>query len=95
MYPIRATIISHGSSENMQALNRRLHWGKRGTVFEHDPRHVDVFVKELGPEHGNSVNTPTTHDVTESEAEPLDQAQHSKYRSQVARCLFLSQDRQT
>ena len=31
--------------------------------------------------------------VTESEAEPLDQAQHSKYRSQVARCLLLSQDR--
>ena len=30
---------------------------------------------------------------TESEAEPLDQAQHSKNWSQVARCLFLSQDR--
>ena len=62
-------------------------------MYQHDPSHVDVFVKKLGPERGHSVNTPTTHDVTESEAEPLDQAQHSKYRSQVARCVFLSQDR--
>ena len=34
-----------------------------------------------------------TYDVTEEELEPLDQVQHSKYRSQVARCLFFSQDR--
>ena len=33
-----------------------------------------------------------THDVTESEAEPLDRAQHCKYKPQVARCLFFSQD---
>ena len=39
------------------------------------------------------MQTPATHDVTESEVEPLDQAQHSNHRSQVARCLFLSQDR--
>ena len=62
-------------------------------MYQYDPRHVDVLVKGLGLEHGNSVHTSATHDVTESEAEPLDQAQHSKNRSQVARCLFLSQDR--
>ena len=39
------------------------------------------------------MQTPAMQGVTESEAEPLDQAQHSKYRSQVARCLLLSQDR--
>ena len=62
-------------------------------MCEHAPRHVDVVVKELGLERGNSMQTLATHDAIESEAEPLDQAQHSKYRSQVARCLFLSQDR--
>ena len=62
-------------------------------MYQHDPRHVDVFVKKLGPERGNSVNTPATHDVTDSETEPLDQAQHSKNSSQVARCLFFSYDR--
>ena len=62
-------------------------------MYQHDPRHVDVLVKKDGPERGISVQTPAAHDVTESEAEPVEQAQHSKYSSQVARCLFLSQDR--
>ena len=62
-------------------------------MYQHDPRHVDVIVKKLGLERGNSVNTPATHDLTETDEEPLDQAQHRKYSSQVARCLFLSEDR--
>ena len=62
-------------------------------MYQHDPSHVDVLVKKVGPERGNSVQTPAAHDVTESEAELLDQAQHSKYSSQVAMCLFFSQDR--
>ena len=39
------------------------------------------------------MQAPATHDVTGEEPELLDQVQYSKYRSQVARCLFLSQDR--
>ena len=40
------------------------------------------------------MQTPATPDVTEEEEpEPLSQDQHHRYRSQVARCLFLSQDR--
>ena len=63
-------------------------------MYQHDPRHVDVLVKDLGLEHGNSVQTPATPDATEEEeSEPLSQVRHHKYRSQVARCLFLSQDR--
>ena len=52
----------------------------------------DVIVKHPGREHGNSVQTPATHDVTEEELERLDLVLHSRYMSQVARCLFLSQD---
>ena len=53
-----------------------------------------MLVKDLGLEHGNFVQTPPTHDATEEEELlPLSQVQHSKYRSQVARCLILSQDR--
>ena len=66
---------------------------QRGIVYRHDPRHVDVLVKDLGLEEGNYVQTPATHDVTEEEPDPLDQVQHSKCESQVARCSFLSQDR--
>ena len=43
--PIKAKIISHGSPESIKALNRRLHWSKRGMLYQHNPRHVDVFVK--------------------------------------------------
>ena len=40
-------------------------------MYQHDPRHVDVLVKDLGLEHGNSVQKPATHDVT------LEQIQHT------------------
>ena len=90
VYPIKAKIISYGSSESIKTLNRRVRWVRRGIVYQHDPRHVDVLVKDFGLEHGNSVQTPATHDATvEKEPEPLSQVQHSKYKSQVARCLFL------
>ena len=65
VYRIKAKIISYGSSESINTLNRRLRWSRRGIVYQHDPRHVDVLVKDLGLEHGNSVQTPVTHDATE------------------------------
>ena len=61
-------------------------------MYQHDPRHVNVLVKDLGLEQGNSVQT-TTRDATSEEPEPSDQVQHSRYRSQVARCLFFIQHR--
>ena len=39
------------------------------------------------------MNTATPDVTEEEESEPLSQDQHHRYRSQVARCLFLSQDR--
>ena len=78
VYPIRTKLISYGSTESIKALNRGLHWRKRGIVYQHNPRHVDVLVKDLRLEQGNSVQTPSTHDVTEEEPEPLDQVEHSK-----------------
>ena len=94
VYPIKAKVISFGSSESIKTLNRRLHWGEEGIVYQHDPRHIDVLVRELGLENGNTVQTPAaTSTAEEEESEPLSQTQYHKYRSQVARCLFLSQDR--
>ena len=37
---------------------------ERGKVNQHDPRHVDVFMKDLGLGHCNSVQTPAVRDVT-------------------------------
>ena len=57
-----------------QSIEQKVTLGeKRGIVYQHDPRLVDVLVKELGLEQGNSVQTPATHDATEEEeSEPLD-----------------------
>ena len=75
--PIKAKFNSYGSSESINTLNRRLHWGRRGIVSQHDPRHRDVLVKDFGLEHGSSVQTPATHDATEEEEpEPLSQVLH-------------------
>ena len=94
VYPTKAKIIRFGSSESIKTLNKRLHWGKEGIVYQHDPRHIDVLVKELGLENGNTVQTPAAPNTAEEEeSELLSQTQHHRYRSQVARCLFLSQDR--
>ena len=93
VYSIKAKIISYGSPKRIKTLNRRLHWTKREIVYQYDLRHVDVLVKDLGLEHGNSVQTPATPDVMEEEeSEPLSQVQHQQYRSQVSRCLFLIHD---
>ena len=43
--------------------------GRRGFVYEYDPGHVDVLVKDLVLEHGNSVQTPAAHDTTEEESQ--------------------------
>ena len=94
IYPIKAKTMSFGSLKSIKTLKRRLQWGREGIIYQHDPRHVDVLVKDLGLENGNPVQTPATSDVTEEgEPKPLSQDQHRRYRSQVARCLFLSQDR--
>ena len=96
VYPIKAKVIGYGSSKSIETLNRRLHWWKRGVVYQHDPRHVGLLVKDLGLEHGNSVQTPATPDVTEEEeSEPLSQDQHHRYRSQVADVYFSVRTGQT
>ena len=65
VHPSKTKIISNGSSESIIALNRMLR-----LASQHDPRHVDVPVKDLGIEHCDSVQTPATYDATEEEPEP-------------------------
>ena len=40
-------------------------------VCQHDPRHVDVLVKEFGLESANAVQTPEADDAAEEISEPL------------------------
>ena len=87
-------VSNQSEDHRLRVTEKALHCAKRGIVGQHDPRDVDVLVKDFGLEHGNSVPTPGTLAVTaEEESEPLSQDQHRRYRSQVARCLFFSRDR--
>ena len=47
---IKKKIIGHETPKSIKKLHRRLHWGK-----QHDRKNVNVLVKDLGLEHGNSV----------------------------------------
>ena len=59
-------------------------------MHQHDPRHVDVFVKDFGLEQGNSVQTSPTHDVTERRAGA--DGPSSTQQIQVASCkMFVPQ----
>ena len=89
----KASIIGAGSAKSINALNRRICWRETGILYQHDPRHVDVLVESLGLEKGNTVKTPRVDDAKDENPVRLDPDQASKYRSHVARCLFLSQDR--
>ena len=92
VYPIKAKIIGYGSPKSIKTLNRRLHSRKRGIVYQHDPRHVDVLVKDLGLEHGNSVQTPATPDVTEGRVGTVESGSASQI--QVTGCqMFVPQSR--
>ena len=60
VYPIKAKVVGYESSESIKTFYIRLHWRRRGIIYQHDPRHGDVLVKDFGLEHGNSVQTPVT-----------------------------------
>ena len=60
---------------------------------QHDPRHVDFLVEGLGLENGNTVQTPIVDSMRDENPVWLDPEQLSNYKSHVARCMFLSQDR--
>ena len=89
VYPIKASIIWEVRQRVSKALTRRMCWGETGILYQHDPRHVDVLVESLALENGNTVQTPIIDDVKDENPVWLDPEQISKYRSHVARCLFL------
>ena len=70
VYPIKAKVISYGSSKSIKTLNRRLHWGERGIVSAHYGWDRDMRLRSQEPEevircsmclrggnHGSSVLT--------------------------------------
>ena len=77
--PVKTQINSHGSA---QSINRRVRWGKRVVVHQHDPRHLARWCEHVADD-----------DAASERSEALEPGQLSRHRPHVARCLFLSEDR--
>ena len=58
-------------------------------MHQHNPRHVHV----LPHKNIKKCVTPSADDTWSETSEPLEQEQFNKFRSHVAMCMFLSQDR--
>ena len=53
-------------------------------VYQLDPRHVDVLVKEIGLESANAAKTPAVDDAANENSEALEPEQSSRHGSHVA-----------
>ena len=79
-------------------LNRTVQWTDSGIVFESDPRHAEIVVKQLGLD-GNggrgskSVATPGIKEAIPEKSALLSRSQSGLYRSLVMRINYLAQDR--
>jgi len=83
-----------GTVQEMRHLNRILTWDSSGIVWEPDPRHVEVIIKELQVQR--AVTTPLVKekiDEVDEEEIPLDSEWKSAYQSYTMRLGYLSHDR--
>ena len=60
---IEARVIGHGSFEEHKKLNRRLREREQGVVCQHNPRRIDMIVKDFRLELGNYAQTSSEFDV--------------------------------
>ena len=76
----------------LRVLNRVLRWTSGGIRLEADPRHQEILVSD---EPGNAVLTPGIKGelIGDLAKESLNASETIDFRSEVARCNYLGQDR--
>ena len=77
--------------QQLSVLSRLVSWTASGIMFEADPRHVDLVLKESGLCNGSAVTSPLV------KAKPTDdwnRAEAARYRSLAMRIGHLSCDQQ-
>ena len=91
-----STILGPGTGEQkkMKYLNRVLEWTHTGITYEHDPKYVQIILKELGMLDSSIVNTPGVKDNTVQEDNPkLSDKESSIMRRVIAIMNYMSRDR--
>jgi hypothetical protein len=85
-----------GDLPEIRILNRILRWTPDAIVYEADPRHAEILVKEFGAD-GHAVRTPGIKGKAVEDApgqeELLDEAATKWFRSGAARANYLAMDR--
>jgi len=77
----------------VRVLNRVVRWTSEGIIYEADPRHAELLVRDLEAK-GVSVKTPGAKEEKSEEAdEPLGGEETSMFRSGAARANYLAMDR--
>lgn len=78
-------------------MNRIISWkGSQGSVYEADPRHIEIIIEQLSLKDAKEVTTPGTREegrIQQDDEEKLGSDQSSRYRAIVAMCNHLSLDR--
>ena len=84
-----------GDDKCIRILNSILTWSEHCLLYECDPRHAEILVKEVGMKVGEkgNVGTPGAKIEEEDTDKPLSADLATKYRSLAARANFMALDR--
>jgi len=78
----------------IRILNRLVQWTSGGIEYEADQRHAELIVADAGLNMASGQRaTPGVKANLDEASEPLNAEETTRYRSSVARAIYLSQDR--
>ena len=85
---------SREDDKSLKLLNRIVEWTPQGIAVEGDQRHAEIIVRDmqLGAS-SKSLSTPFDPADKADDEEQLSAAEATRYRANVARGNFMSQDR--
>ena len=97
-YPVKCKMLGPRAEDHNEivALNRTIAWTDKGIVYKPDPKHAAAIITELGVENCRSFHTTGSRDKMAEQREHdllLASQDVTRYRSCVARCNYLGQDR--
>ena len=80
--------------KSIRILNRIVTWTEEGIEYEADQRHVEIVAKDLQLKtQSRSVGTPAEKNPALGKTEKLEPNGATKYRANVARLNYVTQDR--
>ncbi len=97
-YPIKSNMLGPGEKDNREVtiLNRKIRWGQHGIEYFADAKHAKKVIEDMGVQGCkpvDSVGSKDTGNAKQNESTKLDSHAATQYRSCVARCNYLGQDR--